>query len=174
MGQTLLTPRLTLRKLTIDDADRMFQNWTNSEVTTKYLSWSPHSSIEVTKALLAHRVQLDNEEWGIVLTETQTLIGMIDVVRETPETQTKTIGYVLGENFWNKGYMTEALEAVIVYLFNHTAVNRIEAAHDTANPGSGKVMEKAGMTFEGILRQSGRNNQGIVDMAFYSLLRSEI
>lgn len=174
MSNTLQTPRLTLRKLAIDDATMMFQNWTKSEEATKYLSWPPHSAIEMTEQRLLSRLQEDNEEWGIVLTETQELIGMIDVVQEKPETQTKTIGYVLGENFWNKGYMTEALEAVITYLFEHTDVNRIEAAHDTANPGSGKVMAKAGMTFEGVLRQSGRNNQGIVDMAFYSLLRSEI
>ena len=101
-------------------------------------------------------------------------MGVIDVVGEITETQTKIIGYVLGEKFWNKGYMTEALDAVIAYLFDATAVNRIEATHDIANPGSGKVMEKAGMTFEGILRQAARNNQGVVDIAIYSILRADL
>lgn len=158
MVKTLKTPRLTLRPLTLDDAEKMFQNWTHSVNATKYLTWPPHGNLEVTKDRLRQRITEANEEWGIVDTQTQELMGVIDVVGEITETQTKIIGYVLGEKFWNKGYMTEALDAVIAYLFDATAVNRIEATHDIANPGSGKVMEKAGMTFEGILRQAARNN----------------
>ena len=174
MVKTLKTPRLTLRPLTLDDAEKMFQNWTHSVNATKYLTWPPHGNLEVTKDRLRQQITEANEEWGIVDTQTQELMGVIDVVGETTETQTKIIGYVLGEKFWNKGYMTEALEAVIAYLFDATAVNRIEATHDIANPGSGKVMEKAGMTFEGILRQAARNNQGVVDIAIYSILRADL
>ena len=174
MVKTLKTPRLTLRPLTLDDAEKMFQNWTHSVNATKYLTWPPHGNLEVTKDRLRQRITEANEEWGIVDTQTQELMGVIDVVGEITETQTKIIGYVLGEKFWNKGYMTEALDAVIAYSFDATAVNRIEATHDIANPGSGKVMEKAGMTFEGILRQAARNNQGIVDIAIYSILRADL
>jgi ribosomal-protein-alanine N-acetyltransferase len=80
---------------------------------------------------------------------------------------------VLGEKFWNHGYMSEALFKVIDFLFETTDVNRIEAEHDTKNSNSGKVMAKAGMTFEGVLREAGYNNQGIVDVAYYSILRSD-
>ena len=70
--------------------------------------------------------------------------------------------------------MSEALSKVIEYLFETTDVNRIEAEHDVSNPSSGRVMAKSGMTFEGILRQAGYNNQGIVDVAFYTVLRSDL
>ncbi|MFG5464436.1 GNAT family N-acetyltransferase, partial [Enterococcus faecalis] len=97
--------------------------------------------------------------------------GLID---DKEKIKTKTMGYVLGEKFWNQGYMSEALTRVINFLFETTDVNRIEAEHDVNNPSSGRVMKKSGMTFEGVLRNAGLNNQGIVDVAIYSILRSDL
>lgn len=173
MVKKLETKRLILRKITAEDADEAFCHWTNSKQATKYLTWAPHETVDITRGWFLYQEQNQYEEWGIVLKETNQLMGNISVVEEKPTTKTKTLGYVLGERFWNQGYMSEALTEVITHLFETTEVNRIEAAHDIANPGSGRVMEKAGMTFEGVLRESGVNNQGIVDMAFYSILRSE-
>ncbi len=51
--------------------------------------------------------------------------------------------------------------------------NRIESRHDSRNPNSGKVMEKCGMKYEGTMRSSDRNNQGICDACYYALLKSE-
>ena len=62
---------------------------------------------------------------------------------------------------------------VIDFLFDEVGANCISAGHDVENPNSGRVMHKAGMKFEGILRQSARNNRGIVDMAHYSIIKSE-
>ena len=61
----------------------------------------------------------------------------------------------------------------IDFLFDTVDVNRIEARHDPKNPNSGKVMKKCGMKYEGILRSSDRNNQGICDVCYYGILRSE-
>ena len=69
--------------------------------------------------------------------------------------------------------MSEALKAVIDYMFDEVGMNRVEARHDTNNPNSGAVMRKCGMKYEGTLRQSDRNNQGICDAAFYGILASE-
>ena len=69
--------------------------------------------------------------------------------------------------------MPEALRAVMDYLFDTAGINRITAGHDVNNPNSGRVMEKAGMRKEGILRCGGKNNQGICDVACYALLRSD-
>ena len=69
--------------------------------------------------------------------------------------------------------MTEALGAVINYLFKVVGMNRIEAKHDTNNPHSGCVMKKCGMEYEGTSRASDRNNQGICDTAKYAILRSD-
>lgn len=173
MLENLETSRLCLRKMTVADANEVFENWTSSEKVTKYLTWAPHTSIEVTKEYLAAEEENRNEGWGIVLKGTGQLIGNIAVIEDKRNIKTKTLGYVLGEKFWNHGYMSEALIRVIDFLFETTDVNRIEAEHDTKNPNSGKVMTKAGMTFEGVLREAGYNNQGIVDVAYYSILRSD-
>ncbi|MGY3704908.1 GNAT family N-acetyltransferase [Vagococcus martis] len=173
MTKSLETPHLKLRKMTVADATEVFENWTSSEVVAKYLTWEHHTSIEITEEYLTYEEKNRREGWGIVLKETNQLIGNIAVVDDKKQLKTKTIGYVLGENFWNKGYMSEALTRVIDFLFETTDVNRIEAEHDVNNPSSGRVMEKSGMLFEGIFREAGLNNQGIVDVAVYSVLRSD-
>ena len=65
------------------------------------------------------------------------------------------------------------LYKVMDYLFDVVGVNRIESRHDPRNPNSGKVMMKCGMKYEGTLRSSDHNNQGICDACFYALLKSE-
>ena len=69
--------------------------------------------------------------------------------------------------------MPEALHRVIAFLFCEVGVNRIAACHDADNPKSGRVMDKAGMKQEGILRQEGINNQGICDIVWHGVLRKE-
>ena len=59
------------------------------------------------------------------------------------------------------------------FLFDVVNVNRIEARHDPRNSNSGKVMKKCGMKYEGTLRCSDRNNQGVCDACYYALLKSE-
>ena len=59
------------------------------------------------------------------------------------------------------------------FLFDTVGYNRIESRHDPRNPNSGKVMMKCGMKFEGTMRSSDWNNQGICDASYYALLRSE-
>ena len=56
------------------------------------------------------------------------------------------------------------------FFFDEVGVNRVESRHDPNNPNSGAVMRKCGMTFEGTLRQSDWNNQGICDASWYALL----
>ena len=70
--------------------------------------------------------------------------------------------------------MSEALGAVIDFLFDEVGVNRVESRHDPRNPNSGAVMKKCGMKFEGTLRQSDRNNQGIIASASLTVKRRKI
>ncbi len=83
------------------------------------------------------------------------------------------IGYCIGRKWWHKGIMAEALLKVIEFLFDEVGANRIEAVHDPNNPNSGRVMLKCGMKYEGTLRSAAVNNQGITDVAYYSILRSD-
>lgn len=83
------------------------------------------------------------------------------------------IGYCIGTKWWHKGIMSEALGTVIDYLFDEIGMNRIESRHDVRNPHSGAVMKKCGMKYEGTLRQSDWNNQGINASCWYAILATE-
>ncbi|MDF2479094.1 MAG: family N-acetyltransferase [Sphingobacterium sp.] len=95
------------------------------------------------------------------------------VVRCNDEIDCAHIGYCIGKQWWNKGIISEAFAAVIEFLFYEVGVNRIESRHDTKNPNSGKVMIKCVLQYEGTLRESDINNQGICDAAWYSLLKRD-
>lgn len=79
----------------------------------------------------------------------------------------------IGKKWWHKGIASEALKAVMDYLFDAADMNRIESRHDPRNVNSGKVMLKCGMKYEGTLRSADWNNQGICDASYYALLKSE-
>ena len=69
--------------------------------------------------------------------------------------------------------MSEVLDRVIDFLFNEVGFECIQSHHDPLNPHSGQVMLKCGMIYEGTLRHSDWNNQGIVDACYYSILKDE-
>ena len=69
--------------------------------------------------------------------------------------------------------MSEAFSAVIDFFFDQVGANRVESRHDPNNPYSGMVMRKCGLKYEGTLRSSDRNNQGICDASWYGILRSD-
>lgn len=174
----LTTERLTLRRFRIEDAEAMFRNWASDDEVTRYLTWPSHENVETTEALLQSWAKGYEEEtrylWAIVPKGGKDEpIGSISVVSCTEKTNALGIGYCMGKAYWYQGIMAEALKSVIAYLFEEVGANRIEASHDVNNPNSGRVMVKAGMTREGVLRQAGRNQQGICDMAYYSILREE-
>ena len=175
--ETLETERLVLRRFVPEDAEMVFRNWASDETVTKYLTWPTHQSVENSAGYLRFCVDsyknIDTYQWGIVLKETGELFGSVSVVKLDEDVEAAELGYAIGRRFWGNGYTAEAAKAVIAFLFEKVGVNRIAARHDINNPNSGKVMQKAGMKYEGTLRQCDRNNQGIVDCAVYSILRSE-
>lgn len=86
---TLETPRLILRRLTLADAEPMYRNWASDPGVTKFLTWPTHSSVEVTKQILAlwasHYEELNYYQWGIVVKDENALIGTIAAVKTDDE-----------------------------------------------------------------------------------------
>ena len=175
--QTIETSRLILRRAVREDAEPMFRNWASDPEVTKYLTWPAHSSIAVSEMVIGSWLQEYEKEsyyqWMIVLKELDEPIGSISVVRQNDRVEEAEIGYCIGSQWWHKGIMTEALSAVIEYLFTEVGMNRVAARHDPNNPHSGGVMRKCGMKYEGAHRASDRNNQGICDAAQYAMTRSD-
>ena len=175
--QTIETHRLILRQYRIGDAEDMFNNWASDPEVTRFLTWPPHASVEVTRTLLNNWIQRyengDYFNWAIEWKESGRVIGNISVVKFNEATESADMGYCMSRAFWGRGIMPEALQAVMDYLFDVVGVRRVAACHDVNNPKSGRVMEKAGMKTEGILRGAGKNNLGICDEVWHAAVRSD-
>ena len=174
----LETDRLILRRYVAKDALAMYKNWASDGEVTKFLMWPTHLSQKVSQSVTEDWVkQYSNESyyhWAIVLKDNgDEPIGDIAVVDMNEKISMVHIGYCLGRAWWHKGITSEALKTVMDFLFDAVDVKRVEARHDPRNPNSGKVMKKCGMRYEGTLRDSDWNNQGICDACYYALLKSE-
>ena len=175
--QTIETPRLILRRAVREDAVPMFRNWASDPEVTKFLTWPTYEKVDTAYQILdlwvSEYAKPDFYQWMIVPKELGEPIGSISVVRQNDRVEEAEIGYCIGRQWWHRGIVTEALSAVIEYLFTEVGMNRVAARHDPNNPHSGGVMKKCGMTYEGTTRAADRNNQGICDAAHYAILRSD-
>ncbi len=176
--QKIETKRLILRRFAPDDYQPMYNNWASDPEVSKYLTWKPHDNVDVSKAITndwVNSYEKDNYyQWAIALkTDAENPFGSISVVEINENILSFEIGYCIGQKFWRQGITSEALAAVIDFLFENTDVNRIEAIHNINNPNSGRVMKKCGMIFEGMHRQGSRDNTGLCDVNYYSILREE-
>ena len=173
------TRRLMLRPFTSEDGDAMFRNWTNDPEVTRYLTWQPHGSAEVSRELAARwaegTAQPDFYQWAIVPKALNEPIGSISVVHLNEQFASAELGYCIGKAWWGQGLTAEALRAVLEYLIREVGFQKLVARHDIHNPNSGKVMRKAGMRQEGVIRRSGANNSDpCCDLAVYSILAEEL
>jgi [ribosomal protein S5]-alanine N-acetyltransferase len=152
--QTFITDRLHLRLPHRDDAPAIFAGWTQDPEVTRYLTWRPHKSVDESYAILDLILKLwrDGEAFTYILTlkDSDDPIGMLAI---HPDGFKPSLGYVLARPYWGKGYMPEAARAVADWLIRQPDIYRVFATCDVDNPASAKVMEKAGMKYEGLLRR---------------------
>lgn len=174
LGTVVLeTQRLVLRPFTVGDTNDMYNNWANSDQVTKFLTWPTHQSPDISQMVIGSWVEgyssLSHYQWCIEYKENHQAIGSFGVVSMEENIQAVEIGYCIGVAYWNKGITSEAFERVMKFLFEEVECNRVFARHDVNNPNSGKVMIKSGLEYEGTLKEAGKNNTGICDMAVYGL-----
>ena len=171
----LETPRLILRRVRPTDAEAIFAYASRPEVTA-YLTWRTHRSLEDTylfiQGLQYGYMEGAAADWGMILREDGRFVGTIGFGHISRIHSYGEVGYVLHPDCWGRGIVAEALRAVIDFAFTH-GINRVEAVHDVENTASGRVMEKAGMTYEGILRKRHSIQGRYRDMKMYSILRGE-
>ncbi len=174
--QTIETDRLILRKFNETDYIKAFEHWLNDERVNQFMRWSLIHSLEEAKILVNTWIKeyqdLSNYKWAITLKDSKELIGVVGAMIND-DLQSANLGYCLSPLFWNQGIMSEVLKAIFDFFFNQVNCNIITARHDSRNINSGKVMQKAGMKYEGTLRQSEINNSGICDSVHYSILKEE-
>ena len=175
--KTIETERLILRRCVLEDAAFMYRDWASDPEVTKYLTWPTHTCVEDSRAILQEWVKEYEKNsfylWAIEPKGLGQPIGSISVVEISEEANWVEIGYCIGRNWWRRGYVSEALKALVAFFFEEVGVGRIQARHDPRNVGSGAVMRKCGMVCDGTLRRADRNNLGICDACVYSILREE-
>ena len=173
------TARLILRPWKQSDAEEAFANWMNDPEVTKFLTWTPHGDISVTRALLKtweeEYASPDVYHWAIVLKEGNVLIGDICVMHADDYQERGELGYCMCKAWWGKGVMTEALSEVLRYCFEEVGFYRIDGTHAAKNIGSSRVMEKCGLQYEGTRRSYFRllSTGERVDIVQRGILREE-
>ena len=148
----LETKRLILRTLKREDAQEVFLNWTSDSVVAEFMRWNKHEDVTVTEEWLKTEEQLveSNEiyNWGILLKETNELIGSIGLVW-IEDKELYELGYNIMQKYWNKGFATEAAQRVVLYGLNELEQVRLYCCHAENNPASGRVMRKVGFQYYG-------------------------
>lgn len=175
---TLTTERLILRRFTIEDDISMFNNWANDDDVAKYMRWDAHKDISETRDVLSKRIEkysdLKTYIWAIVLKSIDEPIGSIGLMILNEYDMCADAAYCIGKSYWGNGYAAEALREVIRFGLLEINFNRIEAYHSINNMASGKVMQNAGMQFEGRMRQKYKSHYGFEDSDMYAVLKQDL
>jgi RimJ/RimL family protein N-acetyltransferase len=149
------TERLTLRRFVPTDWEAVNAFLSDPE-TTRYMHFASYTRADRKRWFdwcLENNENTDSDacNWAIVLRETHEVIGWLGIgsTDHPPTPGERDFGYALDRRYWNRGYMTEALYAVLRYEFEQLDAQCISATCETANIGSARVMEKVGMKWEG-------------------------
>lgn len=171
----LHSERLILRPININDCDDIFEYASNPHVGPN-AGWKPHESKEETLEIMKTLFLDKDTIWGIMLKDSQKLIGTIGLVDDSKRVndQAKMLGYAIGEKYWGKGFMTEAAGEVLRYGFNGLQLDLISAYCYPFNKRSQGVIKKCGFIFEGVLKKAEKIYNGdIFDIECYALTADE-
>lgn len=173
---TLETERLILRKLVPEDAEDIFAYASDDQVS-RYVTWDTHPSVEVSRGFIEFTLgRYDRDEageWGIVLKSSGRLIGAMGFPWVDAKNRRGEIGYVIARPYWGQGLVPEAVVRVLRFAFTEMGLNRVECCHFLPNEKSGRVMQKAGMRFEGIARERFFAKGRFWDVKQYAILKKE-
>lgn len=172
----LETDRLLLRQMLVRDRDDMYEYSCKPQVT-KYLLWHEHPSADYTAKYLKYMQPKYRRgevfDWALVTKDQNKMIGTCGFVRFDAENNAAEVGYVISDKFWGNGYAAEALGRIISFGFEELSLNRIYARHMIGNDASGRVMQKCGMHYEGIIRGSMYIKEKYCDVAQYAILKND-
>lgn len=161
-----------LRDVKLDDTEAIHSYASLGEVS-KYQGWGPNDEKD-TEDHVRMVMQSDDTHYHKVIVNQQSdkVIGAIEMTIDK-DNDSGEIGYVLHPDFWGRGVATHAVDQILDYGFNDLKLNRISATTDKRNKGSERVMQKAGMTKEGLLRENILLKDGYRDTLVYSILSNE-
>jgi ribosomal-protein-alanine N-acetyltransferase len=172
----LTTPRLTLRRMMVADTDDMYEYACRQDVT-KFLTWRPHPDRDYTREYLQYLGSRYAAgmfyDWAVIYEPDCKMVGTCGFTAFNCSSDSAEVGYVLNPEYWGKGIATEALGRVLEFGFENMGLHRIEARFIQENERSRRVMEKVGMTFEGVLREGMLIKGNYQNIGICSILQSE-
>ncbi|WP_239421865.1 GNAT family protein [Bacillus sp. CGMCC 1.16541] len=172
----LETKRLRMRKLRLEDAKDIFSYGSDSSVV-QYVTWHEHQTIEESEKFVQYALgQYEKKQmapWAIELKEEGKMIGTIDFVSWNKTHGVAEVGYALSKQYWGRGFVPEALQALLDLGFNEMELIRISARCFKENEQSKRVLEKVGMAYEGLIRKGMYIKGQHRDLCMYSILKEE-
>jgi len=173
---TLPTRRLLLRPLQEADAPALLAVFSDPKVM-RYWSTPPWDSMEAAHAMIARDRKAmaagDHIRLGLERIEDQALLGVCTLFAFSQQCRRAEVGYCLASQAWGRGYMDEALRALLGHGFVELGLNRVEADIDPRNAASARSLERLGFKKEGHLRERWIVGAEVSDTALYGLLKSE-
>ena len=173
----MVTERLVLRDFTMEDAPAVHRYGSDPEVV-RYMPWGPNTWTETQDFL---RRKLDDQraeprgyfDLAVTLASSRDLIGGGGIHITSANRREAYLGYVYRRDVWDRGYATEAARALIAFGFERLGMHRICAYCDVDNITSARVLEKAGMQREGLLRQHMLMHDQWRDLYLYAILEGD-
>ena len=175
----LTTERLILSRPVEGDMQHIIHYLDSDKVYSENTANMPYPYKEADAKFLIHEVVdkgFENETdfvFAIRNKENGLIMGLIGIHHWDKANQKAEIGYWLGKEFWNKGYVTEAMTEVLAFGFKVLNLNKMFANFFPHNPASGRVMEKSGMRQEAVLKQEIYKNGKFLDFVRYSILKED-
>ena len=142
--------RVFLRAPLIEDADELFASVASDPEVTRYMSWTPHPDVDETRRVITELFNVGEEHtWLIELRDTGEIIGTCGF--QPLQAHNRDFGYVLGRRWWGRRLMPEVVQLLLAEMEIDPSVYRISAICHVDNIRSARVLEGAGLSFEGRL-----------------------
>ena len=165
---------IKIRKWKIEDKSDLAKALNNKNILNNLRDGVPYPYTENdAEDFISAMLSADPDKtFAFAITLEDKAIGSIGIFRqENIHYRTAELGYYIGEEYWGRGYMTEAVKQACGFVFENTDIIRIYAEPFAYNTGSCRVLEKAGFVYEGTLRSNAYKNGNVVDMKMYALVK---
>jgi RimJ/RimL family protein N-acetyltransferase len=180
LSTPLLTERLIVRLAEHDDLDALFAMHSDAEITRyiPHMYWPTRAAAETWFARLLERREKQSAVQCVIVKratddDAETVIGTAMLFNFEVASGLAEIGYLLGREYWGKGYAVEAMKAFIDFSFATLDLRRLEATVDVRNAASNTLLQRLGFTLEGVLRERWLAAGELQDINLHALLRRD-
>lgn len=165
--------KCTLRTLKIEDAKSIANNGNNVKIAAKMRDVFPSPyKIETAQAWINMNLLPANKDWVNAIVVNGEAVGVASILFKTDIYQhSAEVGYWIGEDYWGKGIVSEAVKALVEFALENTDITRLFAEVFDNNKASARVVEKAGLVYECTHKKAIIKNGEIMDSHIYTIIR---